>query len=102
MNEKIKEGKLFKTVEIVIVNDGSKDKTLDIVKDYTTQSTKSIQIRGISQHVNSGKGTAVKYVRSLFSFRMQGSLFSKGKHILFTDADGATNIECLEKVLIGC
>jgi hypothetical protein len=22
--------------------------------------------------------------------------------VLFTDADGATNIECLEKVLVGC
>ena len=33
---------------------------------------------------------------------MQGSLYSKGKYILFTDADGATDINGLETVLNEC
>lgn len=35
IQKKIEEGRLFKSVEIVIVNDGSKDKTMDLILEYT-------------------------------------------------------------------
>jgi len=38
--------------------------------------------------VNQGKGAAVKY----------GSLYSRGNYILFADADGATDINDVEKI----
>jgi glycosyltransferase involved in cell wall biosynthesis len=40
---------MFKKVEIVIVDDGSKDKTLDLIKSYTAKHTtdKSIVVRGL-------------------------------------------------------
>ena len=46
----MKEGKLFKKVEIVIVNDGSKDKTLQQIIDYTRKHTvdKDISVRGVN------------------------------------------------------
>jgi glycosyltransferase involved in cell wall biosynthesis len=35
LEKKLKEGKLFKKAELVIVNDGSKDKTMDLIIEYT-------------------------------------------------------------------
>lgn len=45
----MKEQKLFKSVEFVIVDDGSTDKTLDLIKDYTIKypTDKSIVVRGL-------------------------------------------------------
>jgi len=60
----VKEGKLFKKVEMIIVNDGSKDNTAEMIKDYTSKQTmdKSIVVRGVNLLQNQGKGAAVKYV----------------------------------------
>ena len=60
----MKEGKLFKKVEMIIVNDGSKDNTAEMIKDYTSKQTmdKSIVVRGVNLLQNQGKGAAVKYV----------------------------------------
>jgi len=33
---------------------------------------------------------------------MKGCLFSRGDYIIFADADGATKIDSLEKVITGC
>ena len=62
LQTKIKEGRLFKKVEILIVNDGSKDETGEMIRKYTEQSTDTISIRGLSLLQNQGKGAAVKYV----------------------------------------
>ena len=55
-------------MEIVIVNDGSKDKTLQQIVDYSKRypADKSICVRGLNMVQNQGKGSAVKYV-SLFN-----------------------------------
>lgn len=67
--------------EIIIVDDGSSDKTLDVVEGLITD-----RIRIIPVSENRGKGYAVK----------MGMLASRYEYILFSDADLSTPIEELE------
>ena len=71
--------------EILVVNDGSKDKTVAVVQSY---QSKIPNLKIISLERNSGKGAAVK----------QGVIQSRGKLILFTDADNSTPIEEFKKL----
>ncbi|NDK08396.1 glycosyltransferase [Candidatus Gracilibacteria bacterium] len=71
--------------EIIIINDGSKDKTNDIIN----KSFNDDRIKTISYNNNMGKGYAVK----------QGMLAGTGKYLLFMDADNSTPIEELDKLL---
>jgi len=73
--------------EIIVVDDGSLDNTTEVVKKF--EKIRS-QIRHIRIPSNYGKGNAVK----------TGVLNSYGKRILFTDADGATPIEELERLSV--
>jgi dolichyl-phosphate beta-glucosyltransferase len=66
----------LKNYEIIVVNDGSKDKTLNIIKKIAN-GTRNLRL--ISYEPNQGKGYAVK--NAIF--------MSKGKNVLFIDADGA-------------
>lgn len=66
--------------EIIVVNDGSKDSTVEVVKSY---QSKIPNLKVIDLGKNCGKGAAVK----------QGVMASRGKLILFTDADNSTPIE---------
>lgn len=72
--------------EIIIVDDGSYDKTVDIVKNFSTKN-KSINL--ILNEKNRGKGYSVK----------KGILEANGGYILFSDADLSTPIEEIEKLL---
>jgi len=63
--------------EIIVINDGSLDKTKETVLKLITNYN---QTRLISYDNNMGKGHAV----------LQGVLNAKGKFILFIDADGST------------
>lgn len=65
--------------EIIIVNDGSKDLTIDVIQRYCK---KSLNIKGLHYDVNCGKGAAVK----------RGMLCSNGGAMLMMDADLATDI----------
>ncbi len=67
--------------ELIIVDDGSTDNTLDILKKY--------DLKIIKNRKNSGKGFSVR----------NGVLNSKGDLILFTDADLSTPIEELDGFL---
>ena len=62
--------------EIIIVNDGSEDKTYQVVKDIINNYDTAYLI---SYENNMGKGHAV----------LQGVLHSNGDFILFIDADGS-------------
>ena len=66
--------------EIIVIDDGSNDKTKEIVNDLRPLIT---NLKLISYQRNKGKGFAVA-----------GGIFaSGGRYILFTDADNATSIE---------
>ena len=73
----------LKDYEIIVVNDGSKDKTLDILKEFS----KNIGI--ISYDTNKGKGGAVR----------EGVLSSIGEKVLFIDADGSIQPDEMPKML---
>lgn len=73
------------TSEIIIVNDGSNDNTLQIISKFP----KSINHKIISYEQNQGKGYAIKI----------GMLKAKGLYRLFMDVDLSTPIEEFEKFL---
>lgn len=69
--------------EILVIDDGSKDNTVKLVKDNFA----NVQI--VKQEVNQGKGAAVR----------RGMLEAKGDLRLFTDADLSTPIYEIDKML---
>lgn len=71
--------------EILVVNDGSKDKTVEIAKGLISK-IKNLIVTGYKK--NRGKGYAVRF----------GMLEAKGDYRLFTDADNSTSIDHVEKI----
>ena len=72
--------------EVIIVNDGSKDNTVNVIKDFFTDFN---DIRLINNSENRGKGYAVK----------TGMLEASGDYKMFADADGATPFKEILKLL---
>lgn len=70
--------------EIIVVNDGSKDDTRNIVQRISSSNE---TIRMISYSINMGKGYAIR----------QGVLHSRGKYVIFLDGDGDISTEVLSK-----
>lgn len=73
------------TYEIIVVSDGSKDQTVQIVKNFQNL-VKNLKV--IDSQPNHGKGYVVRL----------GMLKGQGKYRLFTDADNSTSIDHLEKM----
>ncbi len=71
--------------EIIVVNDGSKDKTAEVVREKIPH-IKNLKL--IDNKINKGKGAVVK----------QGMLEANGQFRLFTDADNSTSIDQVEKM----
>lgn len=69
--------------EIIVVDDGSKDRTLEVVKETLTFPCHKI----LTNPENKGKGYTVRH----------GLISSQGQVRLFTDADNSTPIEEIEK-----
>jgi glycosyltransferase involved in cell wall biosynthesis len=65
--------------EILLVNDGSKDRTVEVARRLARGNS---QLKIIDREVNCGKGFTVK----------EGMLKASGKIRLFTDADNSTDI----------
>ncbi|MCK4473884.1 glycosyltransferase family 2 protein [Candidatus Parcubacteria bacterium] len=72
--------------EIIVVNDGSKDRTSEVVECLKPDIK---HLRMIDNKINHGKGFVIR----------QGMLDAKGEYRVFTDADNSTSICHLEKML---
>ncbi len=70
--------------EIIVVSDGSKDKTAEKVINF---QGKINNLKLIDNKENKGKGAVVR----------QGIMESKGKYRLFMDADNSTSVDHIEK-----
>jgi dolichyl-phosphate beta-glucosyltransferase len=73
---------LGREVEIIVVDDGSRDATCDVVRSYAPR------VRLVQNGRNRGKGYSVR----------NGVLSATGEQILFTDADLSTPIEDWSKL----
>ena len=71
--------------EILVVSDGSTDKTVDVVGKYK-QLVKNLEV--IDNLENKGKGAVVR----------QGMQEARGKYRIFMDADNSTTIDHVEKM----
>jgi dolichyl-phosphate beta-glucosyltransferase len=72
-------------VEMIVVDDGSLDRTSAVVNSFTSSHP---EVRLIRLAENQGKGHAVR----------SGVVNAQGKRILFADADGATPLSELERL----
>lgn len=87
LENKVKKDASF-TYEVIIVDDGSTDKTSQVALGYSDKySTNKVRLLKLDR--NRGKGGAVRL----------GVLSSRGKVILFADADGATTFSEVDKLL---
>ncbi len=75
------------TYEVIVVDDGSTDSTSEVAFEYVKKHGVDA-VRLLTLRSNKGKGHAVK----------SGVMCSRGKNVLFMDADGATAIEEVEKL----
>jgi len=71
--------------EILVVNDGSKDRTAEVAKSLMLK-IRNLKVTGYEK--NQGKGYAVRF----------GMLEAKGDYRIFTDADNSTSIDQIEKI----
>ena len=79
------ESQAFDFVEVLVVNDGSRDGTAAIVSEYAARDPR---IRLLENPGNRGKGYAVRH----------GLTEARGEWVLFTDADLSAPIEELDKL----
>ena len=78
----------YKNLEIILINDGSTDSSLEICKKYQQKDKRIILI---SQE-NKGAGTA----------RNKGLDIAKGEYITFVDSDDFINLKMIEIFLNAC
>ena len=77
------------TAEIVVADDGSRDRTPDIVRDRMAALPANVSLRLLQHDRNRGKGAAIR----------TGVLAASGRYVFFMDADLATPVEESLKLL---
>lgn len=86
LNKRQKSSPTYK-YEIIIVDDGSKDKTTETALLYSEKyGTEKVRVLTLEQ--NRGKGGAIRL----------GMMSARGQWLLFADADGATKFSDLDKL----
>jgi dolichyl-phosphate beta-glucosyltransferase len=73
--------------EVLIVDDGSRDKTLEVVGKLKRKAVRGLTLKILRHEVNRGKGAAVR----------TGALAAQGETVLFMDADNATPLSEYDK-----
>ena len=81
------ENQTYKNLEVIIVDDGSKDDIKNVVNNYILN--KKIENFKLVTQQNSGPSVA----------RNKGALKSKGKYLLFLDADDLLHETYIEKAI---
>jgi len=71
--------------EIIVVSDGSRDKTVEVVQNFAKTTVENLKLN--ANPINHGKGFAVK----------DGVGMAEGEYVMFMDADNATKINEIEK-----
>jgi glycosyltransferase involved in cell wall biosynthesis len=80
----------YRNIEIILVNDASTDKTLDVAKEYIKQlKDEGVPYKIIDHEENKGAPTA----------RNHGFQGSKGEYVIFCDADSVLEKDCLFEML---
>jgi hyaluronan synthase len=79
-------------MEIIIVNDGSLDNSLEAVNNFKENYKGSVKIRIIDVGKNKGKSNAIK----------EGIRKAKGNYILLTDSDSYFDHDSISKILHEC
>ncbi|KAI1828684.1 glycosyltransferase family 2 protein [Xylaria intraflava] len=78
--------------EIIIVNDGSNDKTVEVALQFAREHGLHDIMRVVTLEKNRGKGGGVTH----------GMRHVRGAYALFADADGASKFSDLGKLIEGC
>ncbi|KAL1874517.1 dolichyl-phosphate beta-glucosyltransferase [Diaporthe australafricana] len=78
--------------EIIIVNDGSRDKTVEVALDFSRRHNLHDILRVVNLEKNRGKGGAVTH----------GLRHVRGQYAVFADADGASKFSDLGRLVEGC
>ncbi|KAG8425054.1 dolichyl-phosphate beta-glucosyltransferase [Metarhizium acridum] len=78
--------------EILIVNDGSEDRTVEVALDFAHKHGLHDILRVVTLVKNRGKGGGVTH----------GLRHVRGEYVLFADADGASRFSDVSKLIEGC
>ena len=77
----------FRKTEIILVNDGSNDKSFFLIKNFIKKKNKHVNLRFINIKINSGKGFAIK----------KGIMIAKNEWIFTIDADLSVNFNQIKE-----